>query len=240
MTSRFRRRMQSCLIAGTVTATTQVGAMTLYQGGDDAGPGEARPNADAAQLAFANTLNVRSMTPASIDFESLPLTDVANLTVAPGVTAAWSGHSTDFGGTIREQQIQQFGYNTTFGGKKHVHLDPDSDDARLVFSFDEPIHAWGAYITGVGSMAGTISVMIDDGVHQWFDLTGVSDGAVKFLGAMDFARPVIEIVIASLNGDDSVGVDDMQFAAAAHVPAPATLTLLGLGLAGISYRRRRP
>lgn len=239
MISRLRRCRQVCLIVSAMTAMTQAGALTLYQGWDDAGPNGARPNADAARRAFADALSARGMAPASVDFESLPLTDAARLSVAPGVTTTWSGHSTEFGGTVRSQRSQQLGYNTTSGGTKHVHLDPDSDDARLVFSFDEPIQAWGAYITGVGSMAGTISVIIDDGLHRSFDLTGVSDGAVQFLGAMDFARPVTEIVIASIDGDDSVGVDDMQFANASRVPAPATFALLGLGLAGLAYRRRR-
>lgn len=69
-------------------------------------------------------------------------------------------------------------------------------------------------------------------------VTSVANGGVgTFLGAVGTAGELIARVNISSPRNQAEGVDLVKFGAAAAIPAPATLALLGLGLVGVASTR---
>jgi hypothetical protein len=50
---------------------------------------------------------------------------------------------------------------------------------------------------------------------------------------------IARVELTSVSGFDWVIIDDFQYVSAGSVPEPVTVTLLGLGLAGIGFSRKR-
>ena len=107
-----------------------------------------------------------------IDFEALSVGNFAALQVAPGVTATLSGTDVDGGivadglefsslpGSFWGDAEVGVGYNTTTAGEQFIGFEPifDIGTASLEFSFDFPIQAFGAYITGLGTADGGVKL----------------------------------------------------------------------------------
>ena len=229
----------SVVCAGFLAVNGPANALLTFIGSDDAGARDPRPNADAAQAEFMAAIGSFEL----IDFEDLTPTadDELVVTLAPGVTATWTDVAVVNGGMIRNFGSKAVGYNTTPGGRIRAHIDPDDPDtidARMTIDFDTEITSWGAYITGIDPTIGDVRILFNDGTSQSFDLGGFDDGGVTFFGFTDVATPITQVVIASQNGSDSIGIDDIMYK---PVPEPATLALVGAGLAGmgVAARRRR-
>ena len=63
-------------------------------------------------------------------------------------------------------------------------------------------------------------------------------GAGTFFGGRSDTDPITRIELSGVNGNDYFGVDNIAFASNA-VPESGSLALLGLGMAGLMFARRR-
>jgi hypothetical protein len=153
-----------------------------------------------------------------IDFEALSLGNFVSLQVAPGVTATLSG--TDVEGGIVADGLgfwgtSVLGYNTTTAGEQFIGFEPifDIGTASIEFSFDFPIQAFGAYITGLGTANGDLFVEFDDGSVQSLPVVGNSSGGVLFFGFTDAGAAIVGVTLelADVFGSrDISGVDDVR------------------------------
>jgi len=141
-------------------------------------------------------------------------------------------------------------WNTTAAGSNYVFDETkasanagDTVSDSLTFSFGDPTDAFGAYITGLGTDA-TFDYSYDPGTGAvTLNATGDALGfnVAQFFGFTDFGHPFTSLtmnlsaVTPQANFVYAIGVDDVSVAA----PEPATLTLLGLGLAGLGRMRFR-
>lgn len=233
-----------CISLGLSSGMANASPITFI--GEDVQPTPSptvRTNSDAAHAAFvAAAAGIGSI--ATLTFETSPLGSFTNLAVAPGVTM----NGTDSFGTPQTiRNTSNFpaapsldGTNTTSGGSHFVEM----VGGNLVFTFTNPVQFFGAYLTGIQTNFFSDRITFNDGSAQSFTLagTGTSSGVgeTAFFGFTDAGRSITSITITTgdANSGDFIGVDDVSYQVAA-VPEPTTLTLLGLGLAGVIARHRR-
>jgi hypothetical protein len=112
-------------------------------------------------------------------------------------------------------------------GTGGVVYDDNGSSVGTFFSFAFPINAFGIWIAT--SDASTVTVGGDVATS-----IGLLAGVPAFFGVIDDA--VISSISFDVSGDPNVGFDAASYGLA--VPEPATILLLGLGLAAGAYRRR--
>lgn len=149
-----------------------------------------------------------------INFETVPLGIFNSLSVAPGVMATLINND---GGRISSDANTAYGYNTTSGGSQFLQFRPTfgTATASLNFNFVEPIQGFGAYFTGLGTAAGELKVIFNDGINQQLTVTGIPFGGSQFWG---FISPgsLISNISLSLTGITSLsrdifGLDDIRY-----------------------------
>lgn len=227
--------------------------LVTFSGADQGvGPGAARPSSDEAAADFdasAGALGHLTL----IDFENLSTGFNASFSAAPGVTVTYGG---DFdsgaypyiGVTTDSSTPKTLGYNTTSGGSRFLGFTPkfatsaSGITATLAWTFDTPVSAFGAYVTGLETgIAGKVNITFDDGSFNSLNLADLVGGGVEFLGFTD-SKPISSIVftekIAAGNSiRDIWGIDDVRFVNVA-VPETSALFLFCGGLVGlVAYRR---
>ncbi|MGB5959327.1 MAG: hypothetical protein WBG73_01610 [Coleofasciculaceae cyanobacterium] len=160
--------------------------------------------------AAANTVGINNL----INFETVPLNIFNSLSVAPGVIATLINND---GGRISSEPNTEYGYNTTSDGSQFLQFRPTFgiSTASLNFNFVEPIQGFGAYFTGLGTAAGNLNVIFNDGTNQQLLVTGNPFGGSQFWG---FISPgsLINNISLSLNGVTSLsrdifGLDDIRY-----------------------------
>lgn len=244
--------LKRTLIPIAVLAAFSTNALALVITGTDpdTGPGDPRPNSDAAAAAFdtlAGDINPIGV----ITFESSPLGPFNAFAPKPGVTVVnGSGPETEISAT----STHNLGYNTTPFGRKYLRFWQTSNNLveQVDFLFDMPISAFGAYFTGAqDNVEGVFTV-------AWTDVNGnngsflldkpapnPNDGtaATEFAGFVDPNLVVTKVSIIvtrqNIGGTrDLIGIDDVRYTACA-VPEPGTMVALGLGVAALVRRRRK-
>jgi len=231
----------SLVLWASVTAGCAWAAPIVFEGTDTGVTiGGTYLNSDAAATSLSTAIATASQTALDIDFESAPLGLFSSLALGNGVTATLSGtlNTTRISGISNVNPSGNGTFNTTRpAGQRYVFLDTGSGSAALTFSFSNPIDAFGIYLTGLDSF-GQVSLAIDDG--QPFSLTrsGPSSSGfdVKFLGITDIGGSFSSATLTLLTPQYGIGFDDVVYS---RVPEPATLALLGIGLAGLVGSRRR-
>lgn len=215
--------------------------VTFYGADDGAGPGDPRPTADSAASAFDAAVGLHHL----INFEGLPVGNFGSLAIAPGVTATLTNLDPSFSGisNVDQHTPTPLGYNTTLGGTNFLQVSPFFNDAggSVTFSFDQPIDAFGAYLTDSQvDFPGGITVTFSDGSSQVLPVSKNSDlGGVLFFGFTDFGTSITSIAYntgATADTRDLWGIDDARYATT--VPEPGTLALMASGV-GLLLRRRQ-
>jgi hypothetical protein len=232
------------LLASLVSSIGPASAEPIFFMGEDpgAGPGQPRPNADAAAAAFDMALGIVSV----IDFESVPLGDFTSLMIAPGVTLTkpTMGGGSGIVSTRLTFSSSTEGYNTTLGGEQFVRFQSIS----LTFGFQQPIQAFGAYVIGAQPGSWTpllLGMVLANGTSQVMPITTSPAGGVLFIGFADTGESFREVTLFSPTTyiprfrvlvPDSFSVDDVRFG----IPEPSTFVLAGLGVVALlDYRWRQ-
>jgi hypothetical protein len=224
-----------------LAASSAQGALTLYIGTDPgAGSADARPNSDAAAAAFDSAAAGIGAVQL-INFEAAPLGTFTSFLVAPGVTLSGDGEGgvdPEIRNTPSGTPDELFGYNTTAAGANFVDLFGGFID----FAFTDPIHAFGAYISGL--QLTTATVTYDDGSTQTIEIPddfNTSGGGIAFVGFTDPGNSIVSVRINTPG--DITGVDDVRYVytEATVVPEMSTILTAASGLLPlvVFLRRRR-
>jgi hypothetical protein len=256
-----RALLVACALAGLVAGATRPAAADImtFSGADPGvGPGQPRPQSDAAAAAYTASA-AKPGSPQLVTFESLPIGNFQKLQIAPGVQAnlihmdQGSAPGINFGiskgadpSIYTPEQIKQYGFNTTPGGSQFIQVAPqlNAGTATARFDFAAPIVAFGVYLTGLGNASGDLHMMFNDGADHDFAISGSPLGGVQFFGFTGAHGSVRSVSLEFLNVNgpsrDLYGIDDMHYTLA-PVPEPSPLVLAALGAAVVTwaFRRRR-
>jgi hypothetical protein len=186
--------------------------------GYDAGAASlaAAPNAMAAAAAF------------DLAAGALPIVDYEGAVLPPGVGMSALNRTNNSG-----CPANLCGFNTTSGGS-FFHLQVGGSQT---FTFATPIDSFGAYFTGWQIGTQTITYSNNQQVVLQMPGADINQGGAVFFGFIDAGASIVSITYDAVK--DIVAVDDVRFGNSAAVPEPASLLLLGAGLAGAASRLRR-
>jgi hypothetical protein len=232
----------ACIAIGAGVSPTNAATFS----GKDAGVNGsgARPNSDTAASQFdaaAGALGTINL----INFESLsPLAYLP--TILPRVTILGGNNSFISDDAYTDiSSAPVVGFNTTSGGSKFLQT---WNFDTVTFKFVNPIQAFGAYITGLGTRSGDVMLQFNDGSNQSYNLSNIlrngSPGGASFFGFTEAGKSISSVTFAEMTGNrddgaDLYGIDDVRFVSSSQpIPTPALLPgLMGVGL-GV-WRKRK-
>jgi hypothetical protein len=209
----------------------------VFTGVDDGAPTTGPfTNSAAAQASFETAASGLGSI-STIDFESQAVGFSASFTAAPGVTVSLNAPNfgNGFSGVSNATFGNLYGFNTTSGGSNWLGFSGGS----ATFDFSQGTQSFGFYVTGVQTVfSSAIDVTFSDGTSEDLTIPLTVNGGAEYFGFTDAGKLISSITIANIS-DDAWGIDDVTYNSAAAVPEPLTLSLFGMGLAGMGAMRRR-
>ncbi len=230
------------MAAGSAAVAAPI--VTFYGADNGAGPGDPRPNADAALAAFAAAAGPITL----INFTGVAAAvNPANVTISPGVTLTVTGNQ-EGGVRTGNSLLTALGFDSSSsrGNGSWLQMLPfqDTSGSLATFTFASPIESFSAIFTGTEvNFPGDITVSFNDGAAQSLAVAKTPlGGGVVFFGFDDPGASITSVVIstgATTRARDVFGIDDIRFAQTTVVAEPMSLALLGSGLLWLGLVRRR-
>lgn len=248
------------LLALLACAQFSQAAIVRYDGRDaTAGPSDARPNSQAAHDAFVAAIGPSYFT---LTFEGVPTgyAQTLNFTTFKFEQVGTSNQVYSVGDVGQYTGVTKnddrtdpkiLGFNTTSGGDTFLRFTPvfDIGTAGATLTFNSPIEYFGAYISGLGSAAGTLNAKFNNGSAVSLAIEGGDGGGVQFFGFTSFGNAItqLDLVLDDVFVTrDIYSIDDVitplkpTYIDTGTVPEPASASLVLAALGLLSLRRRCP
>ena len=116
---------------------------------------------------------------------------------------------------------------------------------QMTITFGSPVSAFGFWGVDFGDFGGDLQMVFSNGLSKTFTVStnGDPNGSVLFWGITETGATFQQIVFNNTqSGSDFFAFDDMTIGSQQQVkqtPEPATLMLLGFGLAGLATLRKK-
>lgn len=233
------QRVSRLVFLSACTAAMCTASIVTYSGADVGNAQTVGTNSLAAFNSFTSVVAVSQ----TYTLESIALGTI-NGSLGTGLTAACGNCVSTLSG-VTNNNTNEWGYNTTSGGSVFYRVEgPFSGSSVLTLTFTDSINAFGAYITGIQDFLGTTVVTFNDGAPQQFTLLNTGTTLGSPAGSQFFGFTTTGVVSSitftttnSASSRDIWGIDDILIQAT--IPEPGTVGLVGLGLIGLAFLRRR-
>lgn len=170
----------------------------------------------------------------------------AGLVLAPTITFTTDSCSlcttltdTTDPGDVTFTASYQMSVETAFGWAGDVLEDPSGAGSSISIAPGNAFYAFGFYIVTVSGPAFPVSVTFNDGTAESFGATtSGSAGSAVFFGDISTA-PITGVEVSLAFNGLNWGIDDVQVGSQSAAPEGSTNLLIGSGLIGLYWLRRR-
>ena len=195
----------------------------------------------AEQLGSLTTVNLGNsigvLNPTSVGGGGLSVTLAGVKTSATSPVGA---------GVVTSNANTADGFNLMSTNDAFLRLTPDTSGtgASVTFSFATPVHAFGVYLMGFGTVPGSTLDMVLNGQEAPITIprTANTNGGVQFVGFTDTGAGATQVTF-NLGGftatsRDIVGFDGISYVTVPEPPPSLLISLGGLILLGARYLGR--